>query len=241
MEIENSEIENPNKKRKINTSVFILNRDSLDDYYLINPDELIIIYSSNKYSHQFMETIIKAGTKANIQKIITSDSVIIKYIKYIENIFENLFPNCKTIKINSLENDFNLISRIIDDIKIIKNIEYTINDYIYYNDSSYKYKFFTNSFLTGNLVNIKYIKIINNINIEPTCTIEKKIINNIIDFDLIEKNNKLQLDTIIKYNISSKSINYIYFEYIDKQKNIYYNTRIINIIDIDFLRTNFIL
>ncbi len=233
--------ENPSKIRKIENTVFILNRNSMDDYYFANPTELIIVYSFNNYSHQFMQTIIKAGLKSNVKKIITSDSVIIKYIKQIENMFETFFPNCKTIQINALENDFNLITRILDDIEIIKNIEYVLNDSIYYSNSFYKYKFFTQSILTGNLLNIKYIKIINNITTEPKCSIEKNIVNNIVDFELIDKNNKLQLDLIKKYDISSKSINYICFDYVNKQKNEYFNVNLINIVNIDFLNYNFIL
>ncbi len=241
MDICDSENENPNKIRKIENSVFILNMNNLNNYFQANPDELIIVYSSQEYSHQFMLTIINAGTKSNVKKIITSDSVIMKYIKYIENTFGTFFPNCITIQINALENDFNLITRILDDIGIIKNIEYVLNDCIFYSNSSYKYKFFTQSLLTGNLLNIKYIKIINNILTEPTCSIAKKIINNIIDFEFIEKNNKLQSDTIIKYDINPKHINYIYFEYIDKKNNKFFNANLVNIINLDFLNYDFIL
>jgi len=241
MEINNKQIENPNKIRKIESEIFILNRDNLDNYYLSDPDELIIINSSYEYSHQFMQTIIDGGIKSNVKKIITSDSVIIKYIKYIKNIFKNLFPNCKTIKINSLENDFNLIAYIIDNTEIIDCIEYVLNDYIYQNKSFQKYILFTNSFLTGDLMNIKNIKIINNIISEPKCGLEKKIFDNFIDYNLIEKKNNTQLENIIKHNINQKSINYIYFEYIDKQRNKFFNINIINMVDIDFLSFDLIL
>ena len=218
------------KKNKIKNLVFILNKDNYNNYYDVNPNELIIIYSSGEYLEIFKQTILNGKEKNNVSKIITSDLVIVKYIKYITNIFKNIYPNCKTIQINSFENDFNNISSIIDNIQIIQNVEFILNDYIYNNNSLNKYiNFFTNSFLTTNLLNIKYIKIINKIETVPDCSIDKINIYNIVDFNLIKKNNLLRLNIIKKYNINQKFINNIYFEYNDIKKN-KFTTNIINIL-----------
>jgi len=127
---------NPPKKRRLfynvdNVDIFILNINNIENYKLVDPDELIIINSSNEYSNIFFQTICKGGTKFNVKKIITSDSAITEYIKYIEQNFELLYPNCHTIQINSYTNNFFLISRIIDDLNIIKNLEYVLNDYVF--------------------------------------------------------------------------------------------------------------
>ena len=217
------------KKKIMNVDVFILNNDNLDNYNLVDPNELIIIYSSNYYSEIFLHSIINGGTKFNVRKIITSDSVIVKYLQRINSSFQKLFPNCKTIQINSFQNNFLLISRIIDNTQIIQNIEYILNDYIFINYSGFKYNFFTESLFTGGLSNIKYIKIINNITFESECSIDKKINKNIINLDIIEKNNKNQFDKMIKQNIDNKYVNNIYFEYIDKKNNIYFNSCVMNI------------
>ena len=84
---------NPNKKRRLfynvnNIDIFILNMNNLDNYKLVDPDELILINSSNEYSNIFYQTICEGGTKFNVKKIITYDSVITEYIKYIEQNFE---------------------------------------------------------------------------------------------------------------------------------------------------------
>jgi hypothetical protein len=227
---------NPNKKRRLydDFNIFILNMNNLDSYKLVDPDELIIINTSYEYSNIFYQTIFEGGTKINVKKIITSDSVITKYIKYIEQKFELIFPNCDTIQINSYNNNFLLISKIIDDLRIIKNIEYVLNDYIFFSNSISKYIYFTKSFFTCSLSNILFIKIINNITNETKCCIEKKIIENIIDFNQIEEINKSQLDNIKKYKIDNSCINNILIEYIDKKNNIFIKKNVYNIMDIDF-------
>lgn len=235
---------NPNKKKRIFynvDNVFILNMNNLDNYKSIDPDELIIVNSSNEYLNNFYQTICEGGTKFNVKKIITSDSVITEYIKYMEPKFEFLFPNCDTIQINSYTNNFSLISRIIDDLKIIKNLEYVLNDYVFLKNSISKYIYFTKSFLTGKISNISFIKIINNITLETNCSVEKKIIENIINFNQIEEINKSHLNDIKKYKLDNSSINNILFEYIDKKKNTHIKKIIHNIIEIDFTTDELIL
>lgn len=225
---------NPNPKPNPNPNIFILNMNNLDNYKSIDPDELIIVYSSNEYSNMLYQTICEGGTKFNVKKIITSDSVINEYIKYIEPAnYELLYPNCHTIQINSYSNNFILISRIIDDLKIIKNIEYVLNDYIFYKNSISKYISFTKSFLTGKLSNISFIKIINNITKEINCTVEKKIVDNIVNFNKIEELDKSILNDILNYNLDNSSVNNILLEYIDKKNNVYFQKIIRNIVDVD--------
>jgi hypothetical protein len=227
---------NQNKKIRLydNVDIFILNMNNLDNYKLIDPNELIIINSSNEYSNIFYQTIVEGGTKTNVKKIITSDSIISEYIKYIEQEFQFLFPNCDTIQISSYTNNFMLISRIIDDLNIIKNIEYILNDYVFFKNSIFNYIYFTKSFFTGSLSNISFIKIINNITKETKCSIEKKILENIIDFNIIEEMNKSQLNDIKKYKLGNSCINNILFEYIDKKMDIHIKKTVYNIIDIYF-------
>lgn len=227
-----------NKKRKIFkcVDIFVLNINNQLDYKYVNPYELIIVNASNNYSDDFLKLLINGGIKTNVKKIITSDSVIVKYIKKISNIFVVMFPNCKTIQINALENDYMLISRIIDDLEIIKNVEYKLNDYICLSKSLSKYKYFYDYFFIGSLSNIKYVKIFNDIpdnNIE--CFVEKKIITEIINQKMIKKNNNSLLLNIKKYNVKTSDINYIYLQYIDIKRNIEFDTYIVNIKDIDFV------
>ena len=75
---------NPKPKPNPNPNIFILNMNNLDNYKSIDPDELIIVYSSNEYSNILYQTICEGGTKFNVKKLITSDSVINEYIKYLE-------------------------------------------------------------------------------------------------------------------------------------------------------------
>lgn len=228
------------KKKKIEVEVevevdtFILNSSTTNNYINSNPDELIIIYSSYEYSHSFIRSIIDGGIKPNVKKIITSDSVIVKYLIIIEKLFSQLFPNCKTIQINSFSNDFILISHIIENLLIVENIEYKLNDYILIHNSITKYNNFFHSFFTGNLSNIKNVKIINDIDENKTkCYVEKNEIINIISQNIIEKKNNSQFDYIRKFNINKSRINNIYFEYIDNKRKIYFSKYIINIINKD--------
>ena len=209
------------------------NNTNTINYKYSNPDELLIINTSFTYSETFLQAIIKGGIKPNVKKIITSDSIVVKYLDRIEIKFSILFPNCKTIQINSLENKFFMISRIIDDLKIIENIEYKLNNYVFFNDSLYNYKYFSDLFFTNELSNIKYVKIINDIDDnESNCYIEKNIIKNIINFDIINEKNNLQINSINKNNINVYNNNILYFEYIDHKRNILFSTNIININEI---------
>lgn len=220
-----------NKKRKINQNQneFVLNNINCQYYKFINPEELIIIDSPNNYLYDLLKTIIDGGTKLNIKKIITSDSVIIKYFGHIGEQFKILFPNCSCLQINSLENNFVSISQIIDKLTIIRTIEYIFNDFIFFSNSIIKYKYFTEAFFTCYLSNIKHIKIINKITFTPICRVENNIITSIINWNLIEKKNQLTLNEIKNLNFKSTSINSIFLEYFDSKNNIYINTNVINI------------
>jgi hypothetical protein len=220
---------------EVDLDTFILNSSTTNNYINSNPDELILIYSSYEYSHSFIRSIINGGIKPNVKKIITSDSVIVKYLIEIKKIFSQLFPNCKTIQINSFSNDFILISHIIENLMIVENIEYKLNDYILIHNSITKYNNFFHSFFTGNLSNIKNVKIINDIDENKTnCCIEKNQIINIISQNMIDKNNNSQFDYIRKFNINKSHINNVYFEYIDNKRNIYFSKYIVNIINKDY-------
>lgn len=238
MDISNVEqINYSNKKRKIfnYVDVFVLNKYNQLEYKYVNPNELIIINTSNNYSNDFFELLVNSGIKTYVKKIITSDSVVVKYIKEISKTFKNIFPNCKTIQINALENDFVQISRIIDDLEIIKNVEYRLNNYVCLHNSLLKYKYFFDYFFTGSLSNIKYVEIFNDISNENIeCLVEKKIIGEIISQKIIKKKNNSLLSDIKKYNVSETDINYIYLKYIDTKRNIGFDTYIVNIKDIDY-------
>lgn len=224
------------KKIEIELNTFVLNTVNTINYKNSDPDELIIINTSLNYIEEFLQSITNGGTKYNVKKIITTDLVIVKYFINIEKMFFSLFPNCDTIQINLFSNDFVLISRIIDDLITIKNIEYKLNDNIYNYNSVIKYKYFYDSFFTGSLVNIKNIKIINNIDINKTnCIIEKNIIANIVIPNMIDDRNNFQLNYIKKHNVNKSNINIIYFEYFDAKKKIYFLKNIINIVNIDFI------
>lgn len=239
--------ENLYKKRKISIdkelnfikipqiNTFILNSNNINEYKNINPDELIIIYSSENYSKKFLQSIIDGGIKNNIKKIITSDSVIIKYLDKIGDKFLNLFPNCQILRINSLANDFVLISRIINNLKIVNNIEYILNDCVFFNNSVLKYKHFFYLFFSCDLSNLKYIKIINNIKNLSDCEVEKNIILNIVNIKKIEKKNNIQNYIISKYNTKKENIHNINLEYVDIKRNISINEKIINIKETNFV------
>ena len=228
------------KKKRIEYNIFILNASNTFNYKYSNPDELIIIDTSYNYSKVLLQSIIDGGTKLNVKKITTSDSVIIKYFAGIEKTFSILFPNCFTIQINSFLNDFIIISHIIDDLTIVKNVEYKLNDYVFIHNSASKYKYFYEFFFTSSLANIKYVKITNDIDDNKTnCVIEKNIISNIIVPSIIDKKNETQIDYIKKYNIDKLHINNIYFEYVDNKRNVYFTKNVINVANIDFIDDNF--
>jgi hypothetical protein len=231
---------NKKKRIEIELNTFVLTTSNTINYIYSNPDELIIVNSSFNYHQPFLQSIIDGGIKLNVKKIITSDSVVVKYLANIEKMFSSLFPNCKTIQINSFENEFVLISRIIDDLVIVENIEYKLNDYILLYNSILKYKYFYVSFFTYSLANIKYVKITNDIDENKTnCVIEKNQITNIIIPNTIDKKNKLQIESINKHNTDKSSINNLYFEYIDNKRNVFFSKNIINIVNIDFIEDNF--
>jgi len=235
------QIEYPkSKKKRIELNTFVLNTLNIFDYKHSNPDELIIIDTSSNYSKVLLETIINGGIKQNVRKIITSDSVIVKYFTGIEKMFSTLFPNCFMIQINSFLNDYPIISRIIDDLRIVVNVEYKLNDYVVVHNSATKYKYFYESFFTGSLANIKYVKIFNDIDDSKTnCAIEKNIITNIIIPNIIDKKNSTQFEYIKKNNIDKSHINVIHFEYVDNKRNIYFTKYIINVANVDFMDDNF--
>lgn len=218
-----------NKKIKIEPDQFVLNT-STTNYKCSDPNELIIINTSYDYCKSFYQLIIDGGTKSNVVKIITSDLVIVKYFIRMEKMFVNFFPNCKTIEINSFSNDYYLISTIIDTLLIVENIVYKLNDCVFINNSMITYKNFSDLFFTGNLTNIKNVKIINNIDDNETdCSIEKKIIMNIISHTTIENKNKYQYNYINKYQIDESYINNIYLEYKDNKRSIYFSKYVLNI------------
>lgn len=233
---------NKKKRIEIELDIFVLTTSNTTNYKYSNPDELIIVNSLFNYSQSFFESIIDGGIKSNVKKIITSDSVVVRYLANIEKRFSSLFPNCKSIQINSLDNEFVLISRIIDDLRIVENVEYKLNDYIFLYNSILKYKYFYETFFTCSLANIKYVKITNDIDESKTnCTIEKNQIINIITPNTIDEKNKLQIELINKHNIDKSCINNLYFEYIDNKRNVFFSKNIINIVDIDFIEDNFFL
>lgn len=240
---DNEEIKYPKSKKKrieIELNTFVLNASNIFNYINSNPDELIIIETSFNYSKILFQSIIDGGTKQNVKKIITSDLVIIKYFDSIEKMFSTLFPNCRTMLINSFSNDYFIISRVIDDLKIVKNIEYKFNDYVFIRNSLIKYKYFYESFFTGSLANIKYVKIINDIDDNKTnCVIEKKQITNIIIPNIIDKKNQTQIDYIKKYNIPQSHLNNLYFEYVDNKRNVYFSKYIVNVVNIDIIEDDF--
>lgn len=229
-------------KKIIEYNTFVLNASNIFNYKYSNPNELIIIDSSFNYSKELLQSIIDGGVKPNVKKIITSDSVIVKYFTDIEKTFQILFPNCLTIQINSFSNEYVIISRIIDDLTIVENIEYILNNYVFIHNSTFKYKYFYELFFTNSLANIKNVKITNDIDDSKTsCVIEKNIITNIIIPSIIDKKNKTLIDYIKKYNIDKSHINNIYFEYVDNIRNVYFSKYILNVANIDFIDDNFFL
>ncbi len=194
----------PNKKPclKHTDEYFILSMDSVQLYTDSDPIILILINSNYGFSKYFLDKIIDGGVKNNLTKIITSDSVVLRYIYQLIDIFPKIFPNCNCIQINSFENNFNRIFEFIDSIGSVKNIEFKINDYaINFNFSSVNnYSHLFELLSATNFSNIKSIKIINELS-EPN--ILDRIFN--IDFikNLISIRNDLKYNEIKKYFFSN--------------------------------------
>lgn len=252
--IQNKYIKNKRKRIESCLETFVLNTMNTHNYYHTDPDELIIIDTSENYIKKILQSIVCGGIKQNVKKIITSDSVIVKYFACIEKLFSILYPNCLTIQVNSFSNNFSTISTIIDNFTIVENIEYKLNNYVFMNNSVIKYKYFFESFFTGSLSNIKYVKIINDIDIDTgmgtgtgtgtgtgvrnkkvNCVIEKNQITNIIVQSTVDEINKLQSDYIINFNIDKSFINNLHLEYVDNKRNVHFEKYIINIVDTDFI------
>lgn len=221
-----------NKKRKIEkySNIFVLNTNNIDKYLETDPDELIIINSSNDYSNSFNQIIWNGGIKIQVKKIITSDSIITKYFNMGFYEFSQIFPNCTSIQINSLDNNYRTIPTIINNFKIIKNLEYVLDDNVYINNAISNYKNFFETFFSQELKNIEHVKIINKIDLfKSKCVIEKNIIMNLIDIDVINEFNKTQFDFINNFKIRNNHIHYIPFEYINMSTNTNIRTQVINI------------
>lgn len=190
--------ERPIKKLCImNSSTnFIFSKDSLDNYEKSNPQILIIINSSFSFSHYFLNKLFEGNTKTNVNKIITSDSVVVRYINVMVRHFADLFPNCKTIQVNSFENNFESIFEIIDSIKCVTNIEFNITDSVVESNEFYKYKNFFDILCAKNFHNIKSICIRNKITNHPK-------FRNI--FNVLDVKNKINYATNIRYEELKKN------------------------------------
>lgn len=234
-----------NKKicRTKSVDIFILNKNSIDEFEQINPTELIIINTDYIYSSNFFSSInnINPITKSNTKKIITSDIIIDTYFNYLDKKIYQLFPNCTTIIVNSFQNNFFNISKILDDLEF-KNVEYILDSHVFLNDSIYRYKYFFESFFYGTISNIKNVIIRNNIdyNENKVDTVIKNIIKTFITNDKIMKMNTSQINNIIRWNLfdkcildkkkfNPKYINLMNIKYIDKNNNILIVDSIINI------------
>ncbi len=223
--------EHKNKKIKIldEIDIFIFTVDTIEKYKFVNPTELIIIYTSYDYSQKILNGIYKGGIKTNVKKIITCDSVLVKYLSCLDDKFKIFFPNCNKIQINSFENYFTTIVRILDDFEIIRFLEYNLDDNIVIKNCVQNYNFFFEFILTGNISNIKHIKIKNNIKLQIECSIDKKIIYNLINHEKINKKNKNTYKLIIENNIDKKYRNNVCLEYIDVLNSIFIKDIILNI------------
>lgn len=235
----------PNKKicKAKNVDVFILNKNSICDFDKINPIELIIVNTDYSYSPDFFSSIndINPHTKSNTEKIITSDIIIIMYFNYLDKKIYQLFPNCTTIVINTFQNNFLNISKILDDLEI-KNVEYVLDSHVFFNDSIYHYENFFESFFIGTISNIKNVTIKNKINYDKKSqnTMVENILQTFITEDKINKNNIQQINNIVgwklidkcmldKQTFNSKYINLMNIEYVDKNNNVLISNKIINI------------
>jgi hypothetical protein len=220
-----------NKKIKIldEIDIFIFSSETIEKYKYINPTELIIIYTSYDYSPEIYSGIYKGGIKTNVKKIITTDSVLVNYLSFLDNEFKTFFPNCNIIQINSFESYFLTIIKILDDFETIKYLEYNLDDNIIIRNCIKNYNLFSDFILTGKISNIKHIKIKNNITHKIECLIENKIIFNLISYEKIKKKNDYTQDIIVKNNIDNKYVNEIYLEYIDIKNSIFIKDYILNI------------
>lgn len=229
------------KKRRIVNDlheIFILNANNIDNYKEANPINLIIINTNYVFENNFLEIIINGKQKNNVKKIITSDLVITKYFGKILKDFEYLFPSCDTIQVNTFDNNCEKISRIIDCLGVVKNLEYILDDHIFINyEFRNLYWFFIGSLLNGFLVNIKNIILRNKVD---TDNFNDFITNKITKFDIINKNNLYVLNFLIKNKFenfcfqnnvieSNKYINLVNFKFIDFYGNIMLDGNLINI------------
>lgn len=241
----------PNKKicKTKNADVFILNKNSIGEFDKINPVELIIINTDYFYSPDFFLSInnINPHTKSNTKKIITSDIIVTIYFNYLDKKIYQLFPNCTTIVINTFQNNFSNISKIIDDLEI-KNVEYVLDSHVFLNNSIYNYGNFFESFFNGTIANIKNVTIKNQIDYDKKInkqdimfdTVIENIIKTFVTADKINKNNIRQINNIINWDLidkcmldkqtfNPKYINLINIEYVDENNNILIADKIINI------------
>ena len=230
------------ERRRIENNItqeyFILNLNNMSNYKDSNPINLIIINTSNIFNDIFLEVILNGGMKENVKKIITLDLVILRYIEKIIGVFGKLFPQCDTIQINSFDNIYTDISNIIDRLKIIKNIEYNLDEHIFINyEFKNEYMYFIGAVLTGFLINIKNIIIRNKTNIND---FNNFITEKIIQENIVEKHNEYSLnfiknngfENICLFNnqiISNKYTNLIKFIFIDFYGNIIINDTLINL------------
>lgn len=236
-------IEHAIKKRRIENNTqefFILNSNNINNYKYSNPINLIIINTNYRFENIFLETIINGGMKENVIKIITSDLVISKYIEKISNTFGYLFPTCDTIQVNSFNNDFTNLSTIIDNLKIVKNLEYNLDEHIFINNNpDNSYLCFIGLLLTGYLTNIKNITIRNKTNMY---NFNDFISRKIIQDDIINKHNSYQINLIYKargfenihteegnFLAHNKYINLINFKFIDFNEKMILNDILINV------------
>jgi hypothetical protein len=233
--------ESINKKRRIENNIqdfFILNMNNVYNYKDTNPINLIIINTSYNFDNNFLKTIINGGMKENVYKIITSDIVIIKYVEKFSCNFQYLFPMCDSIQINSFDNNYMNISSIIDNLQIITNLEYILDDHIFLN-CKFKdyYLHFIGMLLTGYLVNIKNITIRVKTNID---NFNDFIINKIIQDDIVQKHNSYSIGLIKQKKIENvcyengvvvqnKYVNLINFKLIDYYGKVILNDTLINL------------